>query len=147
MRTVILSEETLSIHDLTRRSTEKLFLLTFLVILSIHDLTRRSTLERRRMLFPCDLSIHDLTRRSTAVPASEAPSLCFQFTTSQGGRHNSMYYWNLWGLSIHDLTRSATQLHVLLDLLGTFNSRPLKEVDGNLLQYYSKYLRYFLHFV
>ena len=72
----------------------------------------------------------------------------FQFTTSQGGR--LMYPITIQDqdfLSIHDLTRRSTVPRGLPLPLDPFNSRPHKEVDSNLLQYYSKYLRYFLHFV
>ena len=54
--------------------------------LSIHDLTRRSTdntyIPRRNRI----LSIHDLTRRSTSGVAISVSDSLFQFTTSQGGR-------------------------------------------------------------
>ena len=55
--------------------------------LSIHDLTRRSTEEREVISRYIDLSIHDLTRRSTKILDAISRILYFQFTTSQGGRH------------------------------------------------------------
>ena len=78
------------------------------VILSIHDLTRRSTDFDRRCLDSVRISIHDLTRRST-VPLPDSLRLeVFQFTTSQGGRPSTA---------------------LLSQMLGSFNSRPHKEVD------------------
>ncbi len=55
----------LSIHDLTRRSTDNPAILRPRAKLSIHDLTRRSTLHHPVNATVCCLSIHDLTRRST----------------------------------------------------------------------------------
>ncbi len=79
----------LSIHDLTRRSTSGDKDRQKDGSLSIHDLTRRSTKVQGQQAYKeSDLSIHDLTRRST-FPIHNTPTLhyCFQFTTSQGGRH------------------------------------------------------------
>ena len=79
--------------------------------LSIHDLTRRSTTPISVSNTIPDLSIHDLTRRSTAVGCGgTAIYYVFQFTTSQGGRH---------------------QPHCACACDKPFNSRPHKEVDGN----------------
>ena len=55
----------LSIHDLTRRSTIYVMLSSKRANLSIHDLTRRSTSPASCQDCIVDLSIHDLTRRST----------------------------------------------------------------------------------
>ena len=99
----------LSIHDLTRRSTLLLIHVNVLCLLSIHDLTRRSTCCGLLPSFHLLLSIHDLTRRSTLL-LIHVNVLCL--------------------LSIHDLTRRSTL--VLRDVAGQlcpFNSRPHKEVD------------------
>ena len=56
----------LSIHDLTRRSTTAGLFLMRTGDLSIHDLTRRSTIYPALKGEMSQLSIHDLTRRSTA---------------------------------------------------------------------------------
>ena len=122
-------------------------------ILSIHDLTRRSTQQINDTKEQLDLSIHDLTRRSTSksflfahcsFPFNSRPhkevdgqvytiwtaTEHFQFTTSQGGRPCTRSYdvlqdsfnsrphkevdlspwWNVCSdrLSIHDLTRRST---------------------------------------
>ena len=104
---------------------------TFHSSLSIHDLTRRSTLDTFSTYRLSDfqfttsqggrpgkprvryrntgLSIHDLTRRSTI-------------------EENFKSFWNY--LSIHDLTRRSTC--VITDrsvVCSSFNSRPHKEVD------------------
>ena len=55
----------LSIHDLTRRSTAEGYTAEKSGFLSIHDLTRRSTQIIKKMDVEELLSIHDLTRRST----------------------------------------------------------------------------------
>ena len=55
--------------------------------LSIHDLTRRSTDTLDHHTPKNNLSIHDLTRRSTSVTFTLLIASVFQFTTSQGGRH------------------------------------------------------------
>ena len=55
----------LSIHDLTRRSTSLGRRRAVGMDLSIHDLTRRSTEKLINGPKKEDLSIHDLTRRST----------------------------------------------------------------------------------
>ena len=123
--------EDLSIHDLTRRSTQGSDLTKNIAVfqfttsqggrqrrrfdimkneyLSIHDLTRRSTKTNAFNEAESQLSIHDLTRRSTLYRnASRQKEYFFQFTTSQGGRL---------------LTRKISAQ------LRSFNSRPHKEVD------------------
>ena len=81
----------ISIHDLTRRSTVALDSCTDEVFISIHDLTRRSTW--RLMGFSDD--DYDFNSR----PHKEVDMLSvfdlslpyeFQFTTSQGGRPNTI---------------------------------------------------------
>ena len=103
--------------------------------LSIHDLTRRSTDMPHHFRPTRDLSIHDLTRRSTSRVSRRIDDyLNFQFTTSQGGRlwrqsrsTNRLMPFNSRPhkevdcggrhirpaicLSIHDLTRRSTDLH------------------------------------
>ena len=79
--------------------------------LSIHDLTRRSTTAITALSMSGILSIHDLTRRSTDTGTEWAIDTAFQFTTSQGGRHCDYCAEYVW---------------------YPFNSRPHKEVDGNL---------------
>ena len=100
----------LSIHDLTRRSTEQGNRTACCIGLSIHDLTRRSTIKLYKN-FPKNLSFNSRPHKEVdQFPASDffvIPSFnsrphkevdqmsrlrrClsgnFQFTTSQGGRH------------------------------------------------------------
>ena len=148
----------LSIHDLTRRSTERGQPHIFPSHLSIHDLTRRSTMRilkfrveqqpfnsrpHKEVDLFCGLqsrqqclSIHDLTRRSTTIVCIHCVSPFFQFTTSQGGRpFNRRISGSHIKLSIHDLTRRSTY-HVrrILNIHRPFNSRPHKEVDLYVLQ-------------
>ena len=146
--------------------------------LSIHDLTRRSTQNIRPRICRRILSIHDLTRRSTMYsgililvfksfnsrPHEEVDSIrihieltliIFQFTTSRGGRLIGSLEKKFGGkLSIHDLTRRSTDKPLLVppriqlsihDLTRrstivpfhsvpaapSFNSRPHEEVDNN----------------
>ena len=125
------------------------------IFISIHDLTRRSTdLESRNhpsiifqfttsqggrptvfltLMNAGSISIHDLTRRSTTLVSPSHNPEKFQFTTSQGGRHifgciscfhqeyfNSrphkevdegrQEYIDSLNISIHDLTRRSTPL-------------------------------------
>ena len=108
--------------------------------------------------FDSNLSIHDLTRRSTAtVFTLQLDEETFQFTTSQGGRLHRLYLLiYLIILSIHDLTRRSTDMAIIDYNTGvfqfttsqggrlacfenapvctrSFNSRPHKEVDRQLL--------------
>ena len=77
--------------------------------LSIHDLTRRSTILKVYSEITMRLSIHDLTRRSTYPESDSSQSESFQFTTSQGGRQCLLTHPSrLLDLSIHDLTRRST---------------------------------------
>ena len=56
------------------------------------------------------LSIHDLTRRSTITMSIQKDMWDFQFTTSQGGRPDTLQpTFLLLNLSIHDLTRRSTR--------------------------------------
>ena len=121
----------LSTHDLTRRSTSATSSQVYIFDLSTHDLTRRSTRLHHRVelelisfnsrphkevdlaeladLPVFFLSTHDLTRRSTVAYLKKKYSI---------------------SLSTHDLTRRSTYHPVtLLQFLGSFNSRPHKEVD------------------
>ena len=61
-----------------------------ILVLSIHDLTRRSTEDGTAIHVQYILSIHDLTRRSTQQSAFPYFYGCFQFTTSQGGRRTDL---------------------------------------------------------
>ncbi len=147
----------LSIHDLTRRSTEIPLELRSSFTLSIHDLTRRSTPSDRVISDICSLSIHDLTRRSTANEAAEESNqnlsihdLTRRSTGVRSGRYivtpsfNSRPHkevdlvflrlvYDQKVLSIHDLTRRSTYPdYVLTAAMMPFNSRPHKEVDRNL---------------
>ena len=122
----------LSIHDLTRRSTEEVFDYINRGSLSIHDLTRRSTsLLSWTVTMPTSfnsrphkevdddvtqpenlkkLSIHDLTRRSTSSTGHiRADQPTFNSRPHEGGRH-SLFSDNGKSsvLSIHDLTRRST---------------------------------------
>ena len=102
----------ISIHDLTRRSTES----SFPEALSIWYFNSRPHKEVDRMWIDFFLtyyiSIHDLTRRSTRMPAPASfYQKIFQFTTSQGGRQDaSPPYSDFLYISIHDLTRRSTQI-------------------------------------
>ena len=78
--------------------------------ISIHDLTRRSTDLALSDMVQIDISIHDLTRRSTLPAAKVAEVRAFQFTTSQGGRRSGGRSNNkLVSISIHDHTRRSTR--------------------------------------
>ena len=78
--------------------------------LSIHDLTRRSTAFLSPFYKNMHLSIHDLTRRSTKTTWLPFVTSTFQFTTSQGGRlENDDITSCVYLLSIHDLTRRSTR--------------------------------------
>ena len=101
---------TLSIHDLTRRSTVDEKELNEYLNLSIHDLTRRSTgtsLNQRRIF---SLSIHDLTRRSTEPSSPPSPPSA----TFNSRPHKEVDKKKM-------AARAAEE---------TFNSRPHKEVDA-----------------
>ena len=99
----------LSIHDLTRRSTDDVISIHPLSCLSIHDLTRRSTTQlsplpfprsfqfttsqggRLQFLFRSDSYARSFNSRphkevDTLVSKINAGYIRFQFTTSQGGR-------------------------------------------------------------
>ena len=122
----------LSIHDLSRRSTQLKWMMEQLLSLSIHDLSRRSTWRKGRQHRWVNLSIHDLSRRSTCCNVNQFTTGTFQFTTSQGGRPNRFSWIHTpFKLSIHDLSRRSTLAVALYFLCNdSFNSRPLKEVDG-----------------
>ena len=98
--------------------------------LSIHDLTRRSTIT----IFPrydlCNLSIHDLTRRSTIIFLSLGHLKLFQFTTSHGGRQ---YTADDEEPECPFNSRPHTEVDVvqrmMRELRSSFNSRPHTEVD------------------
>ena len=101
--------ESLSTHDLTRRSTLMQDHMFLHPDLSTHDLTRRSTDEVRKEIMQEHLSTHDLTRRSTHSLYFSAPIIL---------------------LSTHDLTRRSTLFKFGRDWANyTFNSRPHTEVD------------------
>ena len=144
----------LSIHDLTRRSTAIGLSGGNVPYLSIHDLTRRSTAGFRNRSFsalPFNSRPHKEVDNESG--ASDCIGNYFQFTTSQGGRLSPPPF-SPFGipLSIHDLTRRSTfrsgafamraclSIHDLtrrstLSPLSSFlhdrpfNSRPHKEVD------------------
>ena len=98
--------------------------------LSIHDLTRRST---QSVLIRADwsfLSIHDLTRRSTDKTPVRVPELSFQFTTSQGGRPGERLqpiFELTFNSRPHKEVDHSIRIHKILKM--PFNSRPHKEVD------------------
>ena len=77
------------------------------------------------------LSIHDLTRRSTYHFRIFCHLVTFQFTTSQGGRHN--FSPSCCDVATFQFTTSqgGRLLAIASPLLqhNTFNSRPHKEVD------------------
>ena len=98
----------LSIHDLSGRSTLANSSVTIFPFLSIHDLSGRSTYRNIRIGGLISLSIHDLSGRSTISPIRRLIEEIFQFTTSRGGRQNSIH---------------------CVGSLKPFNSRPLGEVD------------------
>ena len=102
----------LSIHDLTRRSTQ--------VPPSHHLCTRpfnsrpHEEVDNSRRVHSgglSSLSIHDLTRRSTT---------------------SGVLFAQVIDLSIHDLTRRSTSLLSLILVLIPFNSRPHEEVDRSI---------------
>ena len=102
-----------------------------LLSLSIHDLTRRSTLI---LFFLRQISVFQFTTSHGGRPALgiKSPSReAFQFTTSHGGRPRSLRYIQPYTqLSIHDLTRRSTHTTApAIALMRTFNSRPHTEVD------------------
>ena len=124
----------LSIHDLTRRSTLDTFstyrLSDFQFTtsqggrpgkprvryrntgLSIHDLTRRSTIEENDRSVVCS-SFNSRPHKEVDDIASSYPFqiMTFQFTTSQGGRQEMIVNSSReLDLSIHDLTRRSTLL-------------------------------------
>ena len=121
----------ISIHDLTRRSTQinADHLADFNI--SIHDLTRRSTCFHSCLLIFIHISIHDLTRRSTSQSFLLLAHLIFQFTTSQGGRQVVMMWVD--DRKIFQFTTSQGGRQMLCIYLSLqesyFNSRPHKEVD------------------
>ena len=143
------TEERLSIHDLTRRSTGT----GQLYRVRRWPFNSRPHKEVDHYVGALDgnvyLSIHDLTRRSTVFTTSPKFSKSFQFTTSQGGRllseiripreksFNSRPHKevdvisipdiSLHDLSIHDLTRRSTLcMSCLVRGVIPFNSRPHK---------------------
>ena len=102
----------------------------FILSLSIHDLTRRSTALKRSIKKFYSLSIHDLTRRSTHIYSISVGKPVFQFTTSQGGRllasariaeeGGFQFTTSQGGRRCPDSGHQARP---------SFNSRPHKEVD------------------
>ena len=100
------------------------------IALSIHDLTRRSTEDIMRYADTADLSIHDLTRRSTTTSLFLLILFTFQFTTSQGGRH-SCCGGNGRRKSFNSRPHKEVDIIPLNELYvnRSFNSRPHKEVD------------------
>ena len=77
------------------------------------------------------LSIHDLTRRSTSMAITSLNQRIFQFTTSQGGRRRTTYLIIFIGRTFNSRPHKEVD-HNLLNLLSSknsFNSRPHKEVD------------------
>ncbi len=99
----------ISTHDLTRKSTNSSLPCSSKMHISTHDLTRRSTHSSFAFYFFGAISTHDLARRSTSRWTDLEFVLQFQLTTSQGGRPLLM---KLPALEHH------------------FNSRPHKEVDN-----------------
>ena len=127
-----------------------------LISLSIHDLTRRSTSKRwagDRPSYP--LSIHDLTRRSTTgFTPKNAAVLSFNSRPHKEVDVMATSPFSIQNLSIHDLTRRSTEhtghhrgvadlsIHDLTrrstdwcsghrPQIIPFNSRPHKEVDSS----------------
>ena len=101
------------------------------VNLSIHDLTRRSTEEVFDYINRGSLSIHDLTRRSTSLLSwTVTMPTSFNSRPHKEVDDDVTQPENLKKLSIHDLTRRSTSStgHIRADQ-PTFNSRPHKEVD------------------
>ena len=143
----------LSIHDLTRRSTgtivehlENLITFnsrphkevdqnyaasTYKSDLSIHDLTRRSTRWFKGIKIKEVLSIHDLTRRSTFCNAFSKVCDCLSIhDLTRRSTFAEKPQAHGWTLSIHDLTRRSTISYpFFIAILFPFNSRPHKEVD------------------
>ena len=148
------TRRSLSIHDLTRRSTRLNNLCAPDRYLSIHDLTRRSTvsvLRRCTFFVPFNSRPHKEVDQQCIL--NRIHHVNFQFTTSQGGRLPPVCrVMQGYDLSIHDLTRRSTLYTYKLGLrqnfqfttsqggrlqdpvqssapLRSFNSRPHKEVD------------------
>ena len=122
---------TLSIHDLTRRSTCFREHSRWRQELSIHDLTRRSTYCKLIKSYDRALSIHDLTRRSTSFLVGMANYEDFQFTTSQGGRQEVQEIkvsHRTFNSRPHKEVDQTEELE--RHLVRSFNSRPHKEVDA-----------------
>ena len=112
----------LSIHDLTRRSTELPIFKNNDQRLSIHDLTRRSTQpakDDKQLGEPFNSRPHKEVDQSGDI--RNMAQSTFQFTTSQGGRLvRSLRLRQDTALSIHDLTRRSTRYHRLPHLVLIF---------------------------
>ena len=112
---IIDDADTVSTHDLTKRSTLTHTALsvhgrcfnsrpheevdTYLTSslkgfkVSTHDLTKRSTSCRYSLVFFHHVSTHDLTKRSTRKILALFKDYKFQLTTSRRGRHLIHYNW------------------------------------------------------
>ena len=101
-------------------------------VLSIHDLTRRSTNKQRQVhVFQVSFNSRPHEEVDTAHRSVGLSPHTFQFTTSRGGRPADCPLIAVKLLSIHDLTRRSTlTLFSLFPAMCSFNSRPHEEVDG-----------------
>ena len=122
----------LSIHDLTRRSTERNQHAAEISKLSIHDLTRRSTRRTVKILRIKCLSIHDLTRRSTMSVASLS-RMDMSFNSRPHEEVDSNFYiplsiWKPFNSRPHEEVDYVEKY--LVSLPSPFNSRPHEEVDA-----------------
>ena len=140
----------LSIHDLTRRSTNRLLPISRLLwsfnsrphkevdnseltSIEIGSVFQFTTSQGGRL---CTRRVLRLLRRPFNSRSRYCPPFWhFQFTTSQGGRHSIFPKRSPpSNLSIHDLTRRSTcSLNFLCISSCTFNSRPHKEVVGGVI--------------
>ena len=150
-----LCRQHISTHDLTKRSTQRLPVnqpcITFQLTTS-----RRGRLHGRNSNHHVPtISTHDLTKRSTCRVAAidhncyfnsrprkevdflggklSTPSVPFQLTTSQGGRHQQDEIKNWYLKDFNSRPRKEVDHNLLfrIRLSLYFNSRPRKEVDLN----------------
>ena len=98
--------------------------------LSIHDLTKRSTEKTQGVGQGSGLSIHDLTKRSTSHSRFHTICHSFQFTTSRRGRR-SYGSWIKRHIPFNSRPHEEVDSHrePWNTIHTSFNSRPHEEVD------------------
>ena len=100
---------------------------------STHDLTKRSTHHLSNTDHIDRVSTHDLSKRSTVGTIGRKTAVAFQLTTSRRGRRRSKEHQTRFAnVSTHDLTKRSTGPALTpCQWQKSFNSRPHEEVDSS----------------